>query len=315
MNWSTILEKVSDVTGLTPNFQVKVLQSFAIVLLCVLIRFLLRRVVWRHSQDVRIRYRWLKTSTYAITFVGFLLVGRIWFQGIQSLATYLGIVSAGLAIALQDIVSNFAGWIFILWRRPFSIGDRVQVGEHTGDVIDIRIFQFTLLEVGNWVDADQSTGRVIHVPNRDVLSKVTANFATGFQYIWDELPVLITFESNWEKAKAILKKIVKRHGEKLTKGAEQQIREASRRYMIFYNVLTPAVYTDVRDSGVLLTLRYLSAPRGRRSVKEEIWEEILQEFGKCSDIDFAYPTQRFYNNVVEGKDSTKPVTKQTASLS
>jgi small-conductance mechanosensitive channel len=77
-----------------------------------------------------------------------------------SVVTYLGLVSAALVIALQDPITNFVGWVFIISRRPFEIEDRIQIGEDAGDVIDIRFFQFSLNEIGNWVDADQSTGRI-----------------------------------------------------------------------------------------------------------------------------------------------------------
>ena len=70
-----------------------------------------------------------------------------------------------------------------------------------GDVIDIRVFQFSILEVGNWVDADQSTGRIINIPNGKVFTETMVNYTTGFEYIWNEMPVLVTFESEWEKAK------------------------------------------------------------------------------------------------------------------
>ena len=75
--------------------------------------------------------------------------------------------------------------------------------------------------------------------------------------------------------------------------------------MIFYTKLTPTVYTSVRESGVLLTIRYLSEPRRRRATEEVIWEEILQAFAECDDIDFAYPTTRLFNNAKEGKDKAK----------
>ncbi len=85
-------------------------------------------------------------------------------------------ISAGLAIALQGPITNLAGWPFILWRRPLDVGDLIQIGDYAGDVINIRIFQFTLLEIGNWVDADQSIGRIIHIPNGDVFSKSLASY-------------------------------------------------------------------------------------------------------------------------------------------
>jgi len=207
---------------------------------------------------------------------------------------------------LKDLLVNLAGWIFIIWRKPFEVGDRIQIGNQSGDVIDIRIFQFTLMEIGNWVDADQSTGRVIHIPNGKVFTEPQANYHKGFQYIWNEVPVLVTFESNWKKAKEILHRMGVEHAEHLSTSAEQRIKEASRKFMIFYTKLSPTVYTTVKDCGVLLTIRYICEPRRRRDSEQAIWEDILREFAKCADIDFAYPTQRFYNNVLEGKTGTKP---------
>ena len=184
---------------------------------------------------------------------------------------------------------------------------RSATGDTAGDVIDLRIFQFTILEIGNWVDADQSTGRVIHVNNGQVFTESVANFSKGFEHIWNEIAVLVTFESNWEKAKEILREIANRHDEELSAAAEEKLREAARRFMIFYSKLTPTVYTSVKDCGVMLTIRYLCNPRRRRSSEESMWEDILHAFADNDDIDFAYPTQRFYDNIAEGKPGTKPL--------
>ena len=191
------------------------------------------------------------------------------------------------------------------------MGDRIQIGQHAGDVIDVRIFKFTLMEIGNWVDADQSTGRVLHIPNGLVLSEIVSNYSRGFQYIWNELPVLVTFESNWKKAKTILQEIVTKHAQHSSEVAQKHIQEASRRFMIFYSVLTPTVYTSytsVAESGVLLTIRYLCEPRTRRGTSETIWEDVLHQFAAHKDIDFAYPTRRFYDNLREGELGTRPST-------
>jgi small-conductance mechanosensitive channel len=292
--------------GLSPEFQVKVLLILLVVLTAWLGRRIVLRAVFERVSDVKSRYQWRKNTTYVAWILVILLVGRILFEGFDSIATYLGLLSAGLAIALKDLVADLAGWIFLLWRRPFEVGDRIQVGEHTGDVIDIRIFQFTLMEVGNWVGADQSTGRVVHIPNWKVFSEAQANYSKGFSYIWDEIPVLVTFESDWRGAKTLLEDIVKRHAEHLTEEAAKQVREASSQFMIFYTTLTPKVYTSVEDSGVLLTLRYLCDPRKRRGTREAIWEDILDAFASREDVDFAYPTQRFYDNRAEGKPGAAP---------
>jgi small-conductance mechanosensitive channel len=294
----SVTQWINDITGLNPQFQSNLFTSIFIIFLFWLIRTIIIRIIWRKTEVVQQRYRWQKITTYVSVTLGILLVGRIWFEGIQSLATFLGLVTAGLAIALQDIVKSLAGWIFILWRKPFSLGDRIQVGNHAGDVIDVRVFKFTMLEIGNWVDADQSTGRMVHLPNSLVLTEVVANYAQGFEFIWNEIPVLLTFESNWKKGKEILRKIVSKHAEHLSETAEKRIKEASKRFMIFYK-------STVKDSGVLLTLRYMIDPRRRRGSEEAIWEDILTEFAACNDIDFAYPTRRLYNNALEGKPEAR----------
>ncbi|HZK12268.1 MAG TPA: mechanosensitive ion channel domain-containing protein [Atribacterota bacterium] len=293
---------IQETIGLSPEVQIKIFASLVITLVLWILYSLITKIVWRRTENVRTRYNWRKTLDYIVLVLGILLIGRLWFSGFQSIATYLGLLSAGIAIALKDVVLNFAGWLFIISRRPFSVGDRIQIGNHAGDVIDTRVFQFTLMEIGNWVNADQSTGRIIHIPNGMVLSEVLANYSKGFQYIWNEIPVLITFESNWQKAKKILQKIADKDAEQLSKAAEKRVKEASKKFMILYSRLTPIVYTSVQNSGVLLTIRYLCEPQRRRDSEQAIWEDVLKEFGQQTDIDFAYPTQRFYNNQIKGKE-------------
>ena len=183
----------------------------AIVVLWLARRFVLSVAFSRIDHHAH-RYRWRKTSTAITVLLGAVVIGRIWFEAVGSVATVLALISAGLAIALKDPLTDMAGWIFIVWRRPFSVGDRIEIGNVAGDVIDLRLFQFTVLEIGNWVAADQSTGRLVHIPNARVFTEPQANFTQGFAYIWNELPVLVTFESDWRKAKELLREIVSRHG-------------------------------------------------------------------------------------------------------
>jgi small-conductance mechanosensitive channel len=290
----------------TPVLYINILESVVIILVLVLIHFLVIRIVSRQTTNDAIRYKWRKNLAYILFFIGFLMIGRIWFQGIGSLATFLGLLSAGIAIALRDPVSDMAGWLFIIWRKPFDVGDRIEIGIHKGDVIDIRFFKFTILEIGNWVQADQSTGRVIHIPNHQVFSSSIANYTSDFDFIWNEIPVTITFESNWKKAKSILTRIVNDHLEDYVADAEQQVRRAKQSYLIQYKNLTPIVYTEVTDIGVKLTIRHLSHARKRRGLNQLIWEDILERYAKENDIAFAYRTLRVFQNPDEGKSGLKP---------
>lgn len=280
---------------------IRLAHSSVIVLLLLLLRFFLYRVVHRRVQDVRGNYLWRRTINYSTSILALLLILPLWLDAFANVGTFLGLMTAGVAIALQDPLVNLAGWLFIMARRPFAVGDRVEIDGIRGDVIDIRLFLTHLLECGNWVDADQATGRVVVVPNGRVFKSPVANYTRDFHHIWDELPVLVTFESDWRKAKELLTQIADEHAAPLSAGAHEQIRRAGQRKMIFFSKLTPIVYTSVKDSGVMLTLRYLTHPRQRRINQEKLWEAILDAFGEAGRIDFAYPTMRYYQNQVEGK--------------
>ena len=296
--------------GISPDVQINIIVSLIIALSIIFLRFLLVKLVIQNIQDLNQRYQWRKFSLYISVFIILLFLAFNWLGLIGSLGTFLGLLTAGIAIALKDPIVNVVAWLFILIRQPFKVGDRIQIGNQAGDVIDIRIFQFSLIEIGNWVDADQSTGRVIHMPNGIVFTTPQSNYTAGFVHIWHEIPLLITFESDWKKAKKILTEIVNKHGVQITDAAEKQIKAAAKKFLIYYSKLTPIVYTAIKDSGVLLTLRFLCDPRKRRTTEESIVEEVLEEFHKCKDIDFAYPTTRFYSNLTEGKEGTKQESKK-----
>lgn len=281
------------------------IETFVIIALLIVLRFIVIRIVYNRVEETAARYKWRKNVTYTLVFIGFMLVGRVWFEGVGSLATFLGLLSAGIAIALRGPVTDMAGWIFLIWRQPFKVGDRIQVGNNKGDVIDVRFFKFTILEIGNWVHADQSTGRVIHIPNHSVFNESIANYTSDFDFIWNEIEVVFTFESDWKKARKILEQICEDHLKDYVEDAEQQVRRATKSYLIRYKNLTPIVYTEVIDIGIKLTIRHLSNPRKRRGINQMMWEDILDAVAKEDDLDFAYNTIRIYQNQIEGKPGLK----------
>ncbi len=275
-----------------------------VVILCLILgRWLVLRAVSSQTDDVRLRYKWGKGTTYVSVGIGLPLILMIWIAEVGSIGTFLGLLSAGLAVALSDLLINIAGWIFIISKRPFTVGDRIEVDGSAGDVIDISLFQFSMLEIGNWVDADQSTGRIIHAPNRFAFNKLLANYTQSFGFIWNEAHVLITFESDWKKMKRILLEISDEHVDTLSDRAQKSVRESASRYMIFYRNLTPVVYTSVKDSGVQLTLRYLCEPRKRRGVETRVWEAVLEAIQGEPNIELAYPTWRVFHQGEGDRDA------------
>ncbi|MCB2199827.1 mechanosensitive ion channel family protein [bacterium] len=300
-----ITEWLQQTFGISLAIQGKIVSSIVAVLLIALGRSLLLRLALRRIEDPRSTYRWRKTSSYIMWVLAFFFVGRIWFQGVEAISTYLGLISAGIAIALRDPLVNLAGWMFILWRRPFEVGDRIELGEVRGDVIDLRLFSFSMLEIGNWVEGDQTTGRIMQIPNGRIFSFPLANYNKGFSFIYEEVPVLITFESNWREAEALLTTIVEDEAKQLGSEAERELKLASSRYMLSRREVAPEVYISTEEAGVLMTLRYAIRPHDRRSSLDRVWRAILTSFEKHDDIDFAYPTRRNFNNAIEGKPGAR----------
>lgn len=269
-----------------------VIESIAIVLIGLLVRAAILSLLRRRGVESRSYYTWRKGTQYAFTVIAMTMIASIWFQGVGDVATFLGLLSAGVAVALKDPLTNVVGWGYIMWQRPFTVGDRVEVLGQIGDVIDQRFFSFTMLEVGGWTVGEQSTGRVIHVPNSKIFADVIHNYTDPFSFIWEEISVVVTFESDWERAKKILHELLDERAEEIVPRAREELSQASRRTLIHYQILSPIVYTSVVDVGVRLTMRYLTPTRQRRAEEERVWEHTLRAFAEHDDIHLAYPTQR-----------------------
>ena len=171
----------------TSHIKTKIIGTIiALLVFPIIKKFILTPIVNRIKDNEK-RYKWNKASTYIFYFLLFFIIGSVWFEGFESIAIFLGFLSAGIAIALKDPIANIAGWIYIITRSPFKIGDRVQLGKDAGDVVDITISHFTIMEIGNWVDTAQNTGRLIHLPNGRVFIESLANYGKGFHFIWNEI--------------------------------------------------------------------------------------------------------------------------------
>lgn len=273
-------------------FQKKILQTVVLLITSYVLLFVIIKFVNNRVKDIKARHVVRKNTAYVITFTVIMMILVIWMQNITYLSIFIGVAGAGLTLALQEVILGVAGWLLILIRRPFEVGDRIEINGIKGDIIDIRLFQTSMLEIGNWVDADQSTGRIVNIPNSFVFKTENYNYSRGFEFIWNEIPILVTFESDWQKGRDIIIS----HAMRLAEGQEDNVRrkiDAMRnRYMIFYGKLTPIVYVNIKDSGVELTLRYLTEAKKRRFTQDQLCRAILEDFDKHPDVNFAYPTYR-----------------------
>jgi small-conductance mechanosensitive channel len=275
-----------------------------------------RRVLLANTSDIESRHR-VRSLTHW-TGIGIFMVGAfvIWAaDGIADTGVFFGLVGAGVALSLQETLLCMAGWLLVITKRPFDIGDRIEIKGHKGDVIDISVFQVSLLEVGNWVEAEQSTGRMLVVPNSAFFREEAFNYTKGFPFIWNEFSTVVTFESDWLEAKEIMLAQAQEEADKLEEEVKRKIGHMQRHYAIHYDRLRPIVYTSIAPNGVQLTLRYLSPVRRRRDTTHRISEGVLRSLIDHPRIDFAYPTTRFFEAWQEGKPAMHGSAKQAPNRS
>jgi small-conductance mechanosensitive channel len=279
---------------LQSTFVQKAIFSLLTLLVAYILSVLIIRVINRQIKDLKRRYTARKTVVYIFSFLAILITIVIWARGGGSIATLFGLAGAGLTLALHQPVTSIAGWLLLLIRRTYETGDRIEIGGVKGDVIDIRLFYTTMLEIGNWVDADQSTGRILHCPNSKIFTEPIFNYTRGFEHIWHEIKIMVTFESDWRRARTIIQQVAERKSFDLGDAVRNRIKRMSKKYMIHYDKLTPIVWTNIVDFGVELTLRYLTDARTRRSTQDEICQAILDRFNTEPTVELAYPTYRLF---------------------
>ena len=304
--WTRTVDAAEEATGASRTLTEDLLLTGLVVAVLWAARVAVLMTVRRRAEDPRTHYRWRKGTLYGAVAIGIAVLLPMWVGAFDSVATFFGLLTAGLAIALRDPIVNVFGWFYILGRRPFVPGDRITVREHTGDVTDQRLFGFTLLEVATDTGAFQSTGRVVFVPNGWVFAESFVNHTGAFAYIWNEVAITVTFESGWRSLKADLLVIGERHAVAFSADAERALRRAASEHFIFFSALTPTVYTSVVQEGVRLTLRYLVPPRLKRVSEDAVWEDVLDAVTARGDVAFAYTTQRVYRATEEGPPGLRP---------
>lgn len=271
------------------------------VLLVVVAVRLVRRWIDGQIEDVNRRHMLRKWAGYVggLIVIGVavgLFVGRL-----AQVATVLGLIGAGLAIALQEVAKSAAGWVYLSSKSGFGPGARVEVQGIVGEVVDVGILKTTVLEVGNLVKARQSSGRLATIPNSFFLTEIVLVSLSYSPYAWQEISYLLTYESDWRRGVEELEVL----GEKEYEGMEAETARAfhrlERSYAFKYGARTPIVYVRAADSGVELTLRLLTHIRSRRGVADRVTRGMLEAVERDPSLDFAYPTTRFYTRGEEGR--------------
>src|SRR4051812_29145428 len=214
----------------------------------------------------------------------------LWARLIPNASTFLGLVGAGAAIALREPLLSIAARISIFAGHMYTAGDRVQLNQITGDVIHVSFFYTRMMEVGNWISGDQATGRVVQFSNSMIYGTPIFNYTRDFHYIWDEIKLPVTYDTNIKEVSNILLAAGKKYTSEFLKDAGKELEEMRKYFLVPSVELEPAVFLKVTSNWVELALRYVVDPKKRRSASNFIYTDILEKLQEHDDITIASET-------------------------
>lgn len=210
----------------------------------------------------------------------------IWITPDTDISTGIGLISAGLAFALQQVITALAAYFVILRGDTFGVGDRITLGGVRGDVIRLGFLKTTIMEMGQppavqnadpavWVHSRQYTGRIVTVTNGVIFTEPVYNYSREFPYIWEELALPIGFDADLPAVERILLDAAAAHAVVDLTEAEHALERMRSRFAIAHSSVRPTVFWRITDNWVELSLRFLVPQRGVREIKDAMSRDIL----------------------------------------
>jgi len=250
-----------------------------LLLIYVAVRLAIRYLTIRIG-DVDARYRVRKGLGFAGWFVAILFLASVFSDRLGGLNVSFGIIGAGIAFALQEVIASVAGWAAVSFGGFYDPGDRVELGGIKGDVIDIGILRTTLMEVGAWVDGDLYSGRIVRVANSFVFKQPVFNFSGEFPFLWDEIRLPVQHGSDYGLVREILERVAEEVVGHYADAARLEWDRMVRRFHLEAARLEPMVTMKLTENMTTFTLRYLVEYKRRRTVQDMLFQRVLEETAK-----------------------------------
>ena len=252
-----------------------------------LISALLKRAMHRFERLAFWTQQGLRLTAVLALVIGLI---SIWVDDVGRLATVAGLLTAGVAIALQRVITSFAGYLIILRGKSFTIGDRITFGGVRGDVAALGFMQTTVMEMGEppgeqpeppatWIRARQYTGRIVRITNDKIFDTPVYNYTREFPFLWEEIHIPISYKDDRGKAEQILLDVTRKHTELVIRDAQPAVERLRSAYSLHDGTdLNPRVYLRITDNWVELSVRFIAPVHGVRPLKDAMSRDILTQF-------------------------------------
>jgi small-conductance mechanosensitive channel len=268
--------------------------------------------------DPYARFHARKLTRYAISLAAIIALAIVWRSLAGNVGVILGFAAAGIAFAMQEVIGAIAGWFNITSGHIYRIGDRIELDDVRGDVIDITLLRTKMLEIGSaeddksWVKGRQHTGRIVAVSNKATFTNPVYNFSAIFEFIWEELTVPIAYRSDWHAAEEIIKDEAQRAS--ASEGARAAVSAMERRYPIPHAEVEPRVFVRATDNWMELSARFVVPVRKARTAKDEITRRIRERLDEAG-IEIASETEDVTVRYGDGNGAAQTGPSQAAPLS
>ena len=260
---------------------------FALTVVYLIFRLILEELISKKIKSAKAKYSFNKTISILYILFFLLALIYIWVEQTETLLISYGLIGAGIAVSLQDVFRNFAGGIVIFLTGIYRVGDRIEINSKIGDVIEIGVFYTTMMVVGELSENSQATGRISLIPNSFVLSSNINNFTKDHSFIWDEITIPITYDSDWKKSSDKLLDIVKNETSDIAEKADKEITRLGEKYYLPKKPVDPVVFLNLTDNWINLTIRYVTDTKNRRELRDKINRLILTLIEESKDITIA----------------------------
>lgn len=273
--YKDICNTLAKVTTLEEKYIVLLLTSLIVIIVFRILKAFGKKIIQKVTTG---RKEFVSNQTYQVILntLEILVFILLFDDYIKGLITLISVISAAMTIALRDFILNFFCGIYIKFKKPFKVEDRIQIEDIKGDVMSISTFSFEILEVSNKEDNGQSTGIVIHYPNSTIVSKPVKNINKGFKYIWNEMTIKVCLDCDLANNKKEIYKIVNGLDtvKSIPKKMKNLINDVNTTNRIYFNKFEPIIYTRIVDDHIELILRYLMHPKKARYIESVIWNKI-----------------------------------------
>jgi small-conductance mechanosensitive channel len=281
--------------GATPDNLHKLLLTLAFIIVAWAVTRIIRAVLELFigsRSGTRFQF-WAKQGVSLIV-AAILILGvmSIWFDNPARLAGALGLIGAGIAFALQRVITAVAGYFVILRGKTFNVGDRIMMGGVRGDVIDLSFMQTQIMEMGQspkeqgdapsmWVRSRQFTGRIVTVTNDKVFDEPVYNYSHDFPYIWDEISLPVRYEDDRAKAESVLLEAARRHAATREKIGDEEVKRLEENFGVKVGDMDPQTFWRITDNWLEITVRFLAPDHGIRQIKDQMSREIMAGLDKA----------------------------------